>query len=650
MAKYCCWMLWVVIVCVSSVTRAVPPSETLLPDTAKVYVSVPDVELLRAQWNTTQLGHLVNDPMMKPFVEDLKEQVKSKLSTTRVRLGLTLDDLDNLYGGELSLAVIQPDNDPQQHAMALLLDVTGHQEQAKAMLDKVFQNLRAQGATSRTEKIRAVDVTVFTMPKKQLDSPLTHAWIVLHEDLLLATDHAAVCAFVLGRVQGEGKGTLAERPAYRATMDRCARASGDVTPHVRWFVEPLGYAQVVRAAAAANGPKRRGASLVDVLSRQGFDAVQGIGGQVLVATGDQEFLHRSMVYAPAVQRPAGSANQEKYNLAARMLDFPNTDQLQPQPWVSRDLGTYLTFNWKMIEAFEHSKTLVNELLLGTAKDKEKDTDMLEQIIVSLAEDKDGPQVDLRRDLLHHFAERATMVSDCRRPITPESERLMFAIELTNPEAVQRTMDKAFAADPYAERREFHGHVVWEYITDDAPVAVEALRIEGAGFDPFGAGLHDEPEDSEEEEKILPNFASTVLHGHLLVASHVDILVETLERPLGTDLLADSGDFLHVEDALAKIGAGPSSFRFFSRTDEAYRPTYELIRQGQMPEAKTVLGRLLNRLLGPDEKGILREQQIDGTKMPEFDAVRRYLGPAGVFVQSEEDGWFVAGCLLSKDGE
>jgi hypothetical protein len=140
----------------------------------------------------------------------------------------------------------------------------------------------------------------------------------------------------------------------------------------------------------------------------------------------------------------------------------------------------------------------------------------------------------------------------------------------------------------------------------------------------------------------------VANGHLIVATHVDFIVELLQRPLGTDLLTDAADYQQVQDALAKIGAGSSSFRFFARTDESYRPTYELIRQGKMPEAKTVLGKLLNRFLGPDEKGILREQQIDGSKMPEFDAVRRYLGPAGMFVQSEENGWYMAGCLLSKE--
>ncbi len=149
-------------------------------------------------------------------------------------------------------------------------------------------------------------------------------------------------------------------------------------------------------------------------------------------------------------------------------------------------------------------------------------------------------------------------------------------------------------------------------------------------------------------KILPNSALTVAHGHLIVASHVDFIVDLLKRPLGSDVLTDAADYQQIQDALSKIGAGSNSFRFFTRTDEAYRPTYELIRQGKMPEAKTVLGKVLNQILGPDEKGILREQQIDGAKMPEFDAVRRYLGPAGVYVRSEDDGWFVAGCLLSKD--
>jgi hypothetical protein len=418
-----------------------------------------------------------------------------------------------------------------------------------------------------------------------------------------------------------------------------------MVPHIRWFVDPFGYAQTMRAAAG--GRKKKGADLLRVLPNQGFDAIRGVGGYVFLAVGDQEILHRTMVFAPPVQGSADQPPSEKYVLAARMLDFPNTESLQPQGFVSRDLGSYFSFNWKMIPAFEYAKTLVNEMLGGG-----KDDDLMEEVIVGLARDKDGPQVDLRKDLVHHFAERVSMITDCRRPITPDSERLMVTIELTNPEAVRAAVDKAFNADPEAQKREFEGQVIWEIIKDEAPVDVEELQIDDGGmgvFDPFDQGnVPQEPEEEEEEEtKILPNSAITVVHDHLVVASHVDFIVEMLQRPVGTDLLSDAADFQQVQDALSKIGAGSSSFRFFARTDETYRPTYELIRDGRMPEAKTLLGKLLNQLLGPDEKGILREQQIDGTKMPEFDAVRRYLGPSGMYVQSEGEGWYMAGCLLNK---
>ena len=36
--------------------------------------------------------------------------------------------------------------------------------------------------------------------------------------------------------------------------------------------------------------------------------------------------------------------------------------------------------------------------------------------------------------------------------------------------------------------------------------------------------------------------------------------------------------------------------------------------------------------------------------PEFDLVRRYLGPSGLFTKSEDNGWFITGCLLTKDTE
>lgn len=642
MVKYFALLLCINLIWLASVGLAMPPSDTLLPDTTTGYLSIPDVEQFRTHWDQTQLGRMARDPAMKPFIEDVRSQIVAELTKTRARLGLTLEDLQDLYGGELCIAMLKPEGEDTEHATALLVDVTDHLDPVHALLDKVERRLLREGATRRREQLGETEATVFTMPKRWEDSPTVEACYVVHEETLVVCSHLGSCRRILaGLTGGDGGERLADVETFQATMRRCARDSGEMQPHIRWFVAPFGYAQAVRAASG--GRKRNGVDLLKVLRRQGFDAVEGIGGHVFLATGDQDVLHRTMIYAPPVEQTLTGQGTERYAAAARMLDFPNSEALPPHDFVYRDVGSYFTFNWNMIEAFEYSKTLVNELLGGG-----KDDDLMEEIIVGLAKDKDGPQVDLRNDLMAHFGERISVITDCRRPITPESERLMFALELTDPEAVRATLAKAFAADPMADRRESEGHVIWEIVRDEAKVEVDEVEIEGdfGAFDPFGTGEPDVPED-QDETRILPNSAITVAHGHLMVASHVDFIDEMLRRPLGTDLLSGAADYQQVQDNLEKLGAAESSFRFFARTDETYRATYELIRQGKMPESKTLLGKLLNRFLGPDEEGLLREQQIDGSKMPDFDLVRRYLEPSGMYVRSVENGWYMAGCLLSK---
>ena len=67
----------------------------------------------------------------------------------------------------------------------------------------------------------------------------------------------------------------------------------------------------------------------------------------------------------------------------------------------------------------------------------------------------------------------------------------------------------------------------------------------------------------------------------------------------------------------------------------------------MPQAETLLGQLLNALLGDGKDGAPRKQKIDGRTLPEFDAVSHYFGPAGSFVTSEQNGWFVVGFTMNK---
>jgi hypothetical protein len=40
--------------------------------------------------------------------------------------------------------------------------------------------------------------------------------------------------------------------------------------------------------------------------------------------------------------------------------------------------------------------------------------------------------------------------------------------------------------------------------------------------------------------------------------------------------------------------------------------------------------------------------IDGSKLPEYDLVRRYLGPAGMTATTEANGWLLTGFTLVKE--
>jgi hypothetical protein len=475
-------------------------------------------------------------------------------------------------------------------------------------------------------------MTAYTLPKKQDEPEARQAFFVLLENRLIAADHAEVAREVVTRAQAPVNDSLAAIPAFAAAMTRSAAAFGELQPHVRWFIEPFGYVEVSRASSG--GRRKRGTDMLRVLANQGFTAIEGVGGYVAFDTADCEVLHRTIVYAPPAENPTGGG---RYTLAANILDFPNGGSLQPQNWIPRELGMYASFNWRTQKAFYAAETLVNEI----AGDE-----VFDDVLDSIQNDPNGPQVNIQSDLVAHLGERATMISDYRMPVTPKSERLLFAIEVQDPIAVSRTVNKAMQSDPAAKRRDFGDLIIWEILNEE-PVEVATLQIDGD----FGFGGFDKEIVEEVEEKpLIPNSAVTVAFGHLIVASHVDYIVDVLKNRAEPDHLSTAADYRMVQAMLDRLGAGDGSFRMFNRMDETCRVTYELFREGKMPESESLLGKLLNRIWEPEEEGVLREPRLAGDKLPDYQIVRRYLGPGGLFVQTENDGWTIGGCLLSKQGE
>ena len=616
---------------------AAVPSEQLLPATTKGFVSTHDVDEVRKKFNETELGDLVNDPVMAPFIDDLKKQIGAKFERAGKKLGIKWDDLEGVYGGEVTLALIQPNpQDKLSHATALIVDITGKRTEADELLRKVDANQTANRAVKTSLKEAGIEITVYTLPRKEGEKTSEQSFYFQSGEQLIATDHQATITAIVRRLDGKSKDSLATVRAFEETLQQCTKAAGDTRHHIRWFIEPFGYAEASRAAQG--GKKKRGTDLLKILQTQGFTAIQGLGGHVFFATASTEVLHRTYVYAPPAKRAAGSKNADKYDLAMRMLEFPNspqTDALVPPAWTLPDVASYLSFNWKMREAFDHSETLVDAVI--------GDKGAFKEIWQSLKIDPNGPQIDIYAGLLDHLGTRATLLSDVKLPIDLKSERLMALVEIKNSATVAKTLEKAFKNDPQAKKRVFRGQVIWEIAQEDGLVEDTELMIEGAGF----VSKTEAPQEAEEEEPMLPNMAMTVFLDHLIVSTHIDFIQDFIAHQGNGPSLAQADDYQRVRAALGELGSKYDSFHFFSRTDESYRATYDLVKQGKLPEAETMLARLLNTLMGPKEEGAIRKQEIDGSKLPDFELVKKYLGPGGLFVQTEDGGWWVVGCLLKK---
>jgi hypothetical protein len=646
--------------------QAIGMCETLMPDTTQGFFAISNVDTLTEHWDATQLGHLMADPVMEPFKKDLHRQFEARWSTVHDRLGLTLDDMKGVPGGDVAIGLILPA--PGKSAMAIVMDVTGKLPQAHEMLQKANATQAKRGAKRSEVKIEGCPdpVIQFDLPELEEEkeagksalqgSPKSEtekaapaarapAEVVAHQafycltgNLFAVTDNFEVIKGILERAMKRRNDSLANHKPFQVVMQRCKLDYHEGMPQTRWYIHPLGYAEAARASTPEY-KRRKGRSILEIMRHQGVGAILGVGGIVDFSAEGYEMVHRTAVYAPP-----------PYEKAMKMLVLPNQPEFTPQPWVPRDVATYTTLYFDILNAFDNFGPLFDEVLAMGEEGTWQET------LVSF-KGPTGPQVDLREDLIKHLGRRVSVLTDYQLPITTTSERLLFVIETVNPKAVAASIEKLMKNDPAVKRREVNGQVIWEFVEDEspttegppvitfgeAPAVAPARSLRKAKRDKDAAPDEEEPE----EHPLLPHAALTVWEGNLFVASHIDILLKVLAPAEKAEPLSEDVDYLLVNEEIKKFEPKEKCVRMFSRTDEEYRPTYELVRQNKMPESETMLARVLNGLFGEGKRGTVREQKIDGSQLPDYQVVRRYLGDAGLQVTSEAEGWYLKGFTLTK---
>lgn len=614
------------------VAEAAPTSNDILPATTVGYVSVANPADLEAKFDKTQLGQLARDESMKAFVDQLEDQIDRKVGDIKERLGVTLDELRAAAGGELTAALIHRPN--ERSAFAITMNAAGHREQLDAVLAKIDAHLLGEKAKKSTETVAGSELTIYVVPAEG-DRPERTAVHFEREEVFVAVDNLPEARAIAERFNNPGNDALSGLKAYQECQSRCELESKGLAPDVQWFVDPFNYNL---AMDSRNAPKQIEAERKDtmqILREQGFDAIVGIGGYVnLAVDAEHDAIHRTAVYAPPVQ--GKEARPEKYNLAMNIMRLANGGNLQVEPWAPRMIAAYTTLNLDILHAYDHVHTLFDAFSGYEGA--------FETTMEGFEKDPFGPKVKIREEVVKYLGQRITIMTDYQLPITPDSERYLFAIEVADSGALRLALERLMDKDPDAQRKDLNGTPYWEIVPEEEVHDLGGL--EGAlGGTPR--------QESEEDERVLQRSAICLHDNTLLIASDVEFLKVAIAGVPPQESLSASYDFEAVMQSLRTHAPQQQSSWSFCRTEESVRPIYELLRAGKMPESNTFIGRMLNEVLTSEEdesRGILRKQQVDGKTLPSFELARRYFGPAGRSIRSDDDGWFISGVVLSKAGQ
>ncbi len=445
-------------------------AETFFPDSTKGFVVIRNLKELGDAWEKTQIGGLMNDPLMEAFQKDMQRSMNARMEN---KFGFTLDGIEKLPSGEVAAGMIAiPDKMP---GFVVTMNVSDRRKETDDYLKRLSDKLTSVKVKKTTEKYKDTEIVRFTFPEAQQPAgaptaktsarlrnpqsetklPPRQAFYTICMDHLLLSDQQHLIQLMIDRMTGEQtKNSLADVENFQRAMERCMEdVDGQSNPQIRWYIEPLEYGESVRTLM--RGPvvekRREKPSVFAVLKNVGFDAVKGIGGVVSIKAENKETVYRIFVYA-----------QKPFRQAMKMLAFPDNTHFKPASWLPPDIVRCTTLYIDPLAIFDNFGPLFDNLIM------QGEEGVWQDILTGLKEDVNGPQIDLREEVLVHLGQRVMSMSKYQLPITPQSECIVVAVELKEGKE-QNMIDalkKLFENDPEMQSTKQGSYVLWHRIPDE----------------------------------------------------------------------------------------------------------------------------------------------------------------------------------------
>jgi hypothetical protein len=580
--------------------QAATPPERALPDSTIFFVKFADLKAFRDAFSKSQYGQLWNDPGLKDFREELGQKLEDTSRSVREKIGVSLRELADLPQGVLAIAAIPNDDPNLPLSVVLIADMGDNQKKTLEVLERTAKQAEEAGAKLSTESFNGLTLHVAQAPKekgdkddkekdkdKDKDTPNPPVvWTNSGSLFLIGTDIAAVKDVAANRDGREN--SLAASEAFVKTQAKIDSGRSQIV----WFLDmPKLVNLVLKANTKAD---QQQAQQAQVLAQElGIFGLKSIGGCFTLGSGSYDSLNKIFFNAP---KPVQGL--------LKVFSFPPV-ALRPEAWVPATVATYQTLSIDLDGAFTAINDLVNKFQPG----------MLNLIEQQLVGPNGGQPISFQQDVFGPMGNRVTLISDFKKPIKDDSQRMLFGVALDNAKAFKDTLGRLMTATNAApQTREFQGTTIYDFTVD--------LPAQPAGNAAPG----------------IKSISMAVAKDTLFLTTDTTLLEQVL-RP-GNAPLADSAGYQSVAKEFPEKISGFT----YVRPDESARLSYDMIKSGQFAKVFQQMAAQGGRG-GRDVPDL--GKLIPGDKLPDFSVFAKYLSLGGGSSVMDDDGFTLTGFTLRR---
>ena len=596
-----------------------PKAIDLLPESTQAFATLPNSAGFLQNWKQTQLGQLADDQQMKDFWSNQQEELRRRLASAGWQLSLKVEDLENLSSGQTALGLIsRPEVTQKPFSLALIVDVADRDEILEKFFQRVAADMESQKGTLKTIDAGGVQVKHFSIPKLSADGRARDSYFAVSKNQLLIADDLQTIEELMASQANPREDSLGKSDLYNKVQQRILR--DEHSSEVEYFVKPLGLGKLLRSIAVQKGKKQ--VDLLKLLEDQGFGSILAAAGSIQLAKEDLDMHHQGFIL-----------REEEIPEAVQILDFPNQKALIPPPWISSGSASVMGFSWNFTEAFPKLRGIV-DAYIGDVQ--------FDEILEQIKNDPQGPQIDIRNEILPHIGQEFYTVTEIIEPITPDSKRSLICIKLNDPEnKLYGVLNRYSKSEPGSSIEDVGDYRIWKFSNEEEDEEV----IE---FNNPGIKLEDQ-EEEEEEKPLLNKWGVCIVDGYFVFASNPDSLVQVIENAKNE---AIHGDFEKIDNVQAVramqaklLGAEGQCFSQIDLADRSAEMQYELFRQGILPQSRSLMAIIAERILKTDKS---KPQEFQGGKLPSYEQVKHFFTPRGLVVRTEKDGWGIDAFILGKN--